>query len=580
MIETDVLVVGAGPVGTTLAGELGQRGVRCTVIEERTMPTEHPKATLLGARSMEVFRRWGITDRIYDAALPPDNHYFITFSTRLAGHELYRVTSPSIRETIQRPPSVVARVPELSWSPYYKTQIGQQALEPVLWEFVRGLPQVDLRLGWHFDAFEQDPEGVTARATKIATGEVQSIRARYLIACDGGASGVRRSVGIRYAGRGAMRANVSFFFRSPNFLNVHGKGLGNLYFVFAPDSFGVFTAVDGRELWSFQYYFLDPSRSTENLDPREILFRAVGKPFDFELRGVQHWHHHQSVAMRWRAATDPAEHAQGRVLLAGDAAHLFAPTGGVGMNTGIGDAVDLAWKLAHMIEGVGGEALLASYELERKPIAVRNSVISANNSDKIDMVMAETPEHIDEDSSRGATAREELAQKIRWMSRQFSAAGTHLGYRYVDSPVIAYDGSREPPDDPAQVVPSTWPGSRAPHAWLSARQDNEGPSTLDWFGRDWTLVVSRDQDALQGVQPLAAAFAQLNVPLSVREVDDPKIRHLYERDFVLVRPDGHVAWRGNTMHPAPNELLDKLLGRTDAQASVAGTGVAARPTHA
>jgi 2-polyprenyl-6-methoxyphenol hydroxylase-like FAD-dependent oxidoreductase len=577
MIETDVLVVGGGPVGTMLACELGWRGIDTTVLEERTVPTEHPKATLLGARSMEYFRRWGLPERIYDAALPRDNRYFITFSTRLAGRELYRVTSPSISETILRPPEVTSRYRELAWSPYYKTQIGQQALEPVLWEHARSLSPVDLRLGWKFTNFEQDATGVTGHATHLSSGEQQSFRARYLVACDGGASPVRRSLGIRYAGRGAMRANVSFFFRSRDFLKVHGKGLGNLYFVFSPDSFGVFTAVDGRELWSFQYYFLDAARNTEDLDPREVLFRAVGKPFDFELKGVQHWHHHQSVAKQWRAAVDPREHQGGRVFLAGDAAHLFAPTGGVGMNTGIGDAVDIGWKLAQVLGGSGGETLLESYELERKPIAVRNSVVSANNSDKIDLVMSETPAEIDDDSARGELARSELARKIRWMSRQFSSAGTHLGYRYVDSPVIEADGLPEPPDDPTQLVPSTWPGSRAPHAWLTEGSDNAGPSTLDWFGRDWTLLLGDAPAQVNQAQALTSAFGKVGARLATQAIESPAVRALYEKPFVLVRPDGHVAWRGDSMHAAPAALVDKVLGRGSAGSALstaAGTDTA------
>lgn len=562
MIETDVLVVGGGPVGTMLACELGWRGVVTTLLEERTVPTEHPKATLLGARSMEYFRRWGLTERIYDAAIPRNNRYFITFSTRLAGHELYRVASPSINETIARPPEVVANNRELSWSPYYKTQIGQQALEPILWEHARTLSPVDLRLGWKFTRFEQDPTGVTAYATNLTTGTEESFRARYMVACDGGGSSVRRSLGIRYAGRGAMRANVSFYFRSREFLKVHGKGLCNLYFVLSPDSFGVFTAVDGRDLWSFQYYFLDANRTTEDLDPEEILFRAVGKPFEFELRGVQHWNHHQSVATQWRAAVDPREQSGGRVFLAGDAAHLFSPTGGVGMNTGIGDAVDLGWKLAQVLDGSGGETLLESYELERKPIAVRNSVISANNSDKIDLVMAETPTEIEDDTPRGALRRAELVRKIRWMSRQFSSAGTHLGYRYVDSPTIAADGQPEPPDDPAQVVPSTWPGCRAPHAWLTDRQDNAAPSTLDWFGRDWVLLLADAPTQQDKAQALIDAFSAVGAKLVTHSIDNQHVRALYEKKFVLVRPDGHVAWRSDCAHANPAALVDKVLGRT------------------
>jgi 2-polyprenyl-6-methoxyphenol hydroxylase-like FAD-dependent oxidoreductase len=556
MIETPVLIVGGGPVGLSLAAELGWRGLACTLLETRTVPTEHPKATLLGARSMEYFRRWGITDQIYAAALPPEVNYFITFSSRLAGHELYRITSPSIRQTIERTPEVMARWRELQWSPFYKTQIGQQALEPVLWRFAQSQPGVALRHGWRFESFEEDAEGVTSVATELSTGRSERIRSRWLVACDGGTSTIRRALGIRYNGRGKMRANVSFYFRSKDFLKIHGKGLGNLYFVFAPDSFGVFTAIDGVELWSFQYYFLDHSKGTEAIDAREVLTRAVGRPFDFELQATTHWHHHQSVARRWRSPT-------GRIFLAGDSAHLFVPTGGVGMNTGIGDAMDLAWKLAAVEAGQGGPQLLDSYEIERKPIAVRNSVVSANNSDKIDMVMDEVPPEIDDDTEAGVAARARIVPRIRWMSRQFNSAGLHLGYRYIDSPVIVADGSPEPPDDPAQVVPSTWPGSRAPHAWLGAEQSLRGTSTLDWFGRDWVLVQASDIEptvAAAAGDALTQAFAGHGVRLHGRTLPGSAHDRLYERALVLVRPDGHVAWRGDAAPDSPARLAAMVLG--------------------
>lgn len=558
MVETSVLIVGGGPVGLTLAGELGWRGTPCMLVEERTAPTEHPKATLLGARSMEYFRRWGLTDAIYARALPPDAHYAITFSTRLAGHELHRVTSPSIRETMERPPEAVARYRELAWSPYYKTQIGQQALEPVLLEFMAGLDAVELRHGRRFLDFTEDADGVTSRIEDVATGAIETVRSAYLAACDGGGSPIRRALGIRMNGRGRMRPNVSFFFESDEFLRVHDRGLGNLYFVFAPDCFGVFTAIDGRRRWSFQFYFLDAAKETRDLDPQDVLFRAVGRPFAFELKGVQHWHHHQSVARNWRSRSPDAalEGAPGRVFLAGDAAHLFAPTGGVGMNTGIGDAVDLGWKLDAVLKGWGGPGLLASYERERKPVAVRNSVISANNSDKIDMVMDETPPEIEEASPGGARARAEVSQKIRWMARQFNSAGTHLGHRYVDSPVVVPDGSPEPPDDPAQVVPSTWPGARAPHAWLGADQSVRGTSTLDWFGRDFVWVSAEEGD----LPDVTEAFAAAGVPLRRASLAGHPAAALYERPHVLVRPDGHVAWRGDRVPEDVRGIVDVVRG--------------------
>ena len=547
VIDTPVLIVGGGPVGLSLAAELGWRGSACMLVEERTEPTLHPKATLLGARSMEYFRRWGITEAIFAAALPPEVNYFITFSTRLAGRELYRVTSPSIAETIERPPEVMKKYRELSWSPYYKTQIGQQAVEPVLLKFAQAQSGVALRHGTRFAGFTDHGSDVESRIIDLADGRVETVRSRYLVACDGGTSAIRKILGIRMNGRGRMRANVSFYFRSRDFLAIHGKGLGNLYFVFAPDAFGVFTAIDGRDFWNFQYYFLDPARDTADLDAREVLTRAVGRPFEFELLGTQHWHHHQSVARRWRA---------GNVFLAGDAAHLFVPTGGVGMNTGIGDAVDLGWKLDATLKGWGGAQLLASYEEERKPVAVRNSVISANNSDKIDMVMDEIEAIIEEESAAGDAHRAYITQRIRWMARQFNSAGTHLGYRYVESPVICADGSPEPPDDFMQVVPSTWPGSRAPHAWLTADTTVRGKSTLDWFGRGFVLLHapgSTDSGALlEALKAIGAPCRAQAIPMALLT--------LYEKPLVLVRPDGHVCWRGDGVPADPVAVAARVTG--------------------
>ena len=557
-INIPVLVVGGGPVGLTLAAELGWRGTGAILVETREGPTEHPKATLLGARSMEYFRRWGIIDQIYDNALPPDINYFITFSTRLTGHEMHRVTAPSIRDTIERPSEIMERYRELSWSPYYKTQIGQQALEPVLIDFARDIDGIELLHGHRFVDFAEDADGVTSAIENLATGATFTVRSRYIVACDGGASGIRKSLGIGMNGRGRIRPNVSFFFESDAFLEVHGRGVGNLYFIFAPGSFGVVTAIDGLRRWNYQLYFLDPERRTEDVSPDDALFGMMGRPFEYELKGVQHWYHHQSVARAFRSRPDGDIAGEtGRVFLAGDAAHLFPPTGGVGMNTGIGDAVDLGWKLDAVLKGWGGGDLLRSYEHERKPIAVRNSVISANNSDKIDMVMDETPPEVQDDGPTGDAIRAEVARKIRWMARQFNSAGTHLGYRYVASPVIAADRTPEPPDDPTQVVPSTWPGSRAPHMWLSDDTSVRGPSTLDWFGRDFVLVRASGADG----GAIEAACARAGVPLRTERIPDDNVARLFEEPLVLVRPDGHVAWRGQAATAEEAEtLVAKVTG--------------------
>lgn len=546
MIETPILIVGGGPVGLTLGIDLAHRRQSALLVEERTEPSPHPKATLLGARSMELFRRWNLDQPIFDAAVPNDHPYFIVFTTQLAGQELHRFQSPSINEGRYREPAAMARFRELAWSPYSKTQIGQQALEPVLREHASALSSLTMRHGWRLESFAQESDHVQAVIRDTSTGRCEDVRAQYLIACDGGSGQIRRDLGIRRNGRGRMRSNVSFFFRSTEFLAAHGLGLANLYFVFNPGSFGVFTAIDGQELWNYQYYFLDPTRSTTEPNATEILHRAMGKPFEFELLQTMHWHHHQSVAREWR---------NGRVFLAGDAAHLFAPTGGVGMNTGIGDACDLAWKLAGVLDGWADPAILDTYEIERKPIAIRNSLISATNSDKIDMVMDETPAIIGDSTPDADAARQVLARKIKWLARQFNSAGTHLGYRYVDSPLIVTDGTAEPPDDPAQVVPSSWPGSRAPHAWLT-----NGQSMLDLFGEGFVLLQLGRASADD--QRLLNAAEQARLPIRCVLIDEPHVIKLYDRRLVLVRPDGHVSWRGETLPADLTDLVNRIRGLT------------------
>jgi 2-polyprenyl-6-methoxyphenol hydroxylase-like FAD-dependent oxidoreductase len=538
-----VLIAGGGPVGLTLGIDLAHRGVPSLLVEPRHGPTTHPKATLLGARSMELFRRWGLDEAVYDACIQQGDAYYIVFCDRLAGHELHRFASPPVARIRARDPEATARWRELAWSPFGKTQIGQQALEPVLLEHARGLAPLTLRHGWRLLAFEDRGDHVRATLEDAASGAREAIEADRLVGCDGGASMVRKALGIRMHGRGRIRSNVSYLFRSRDFLEAHGKGMANLYFCFTPGCYGVFTAIDGRETWNYQYYWADPTRddAASPGDPTEILHAAMGRPFAFELLGTTHWYHHQSVAAEWR---------RGRVFLAGDAAHLFVPTGGVGMNTGIGDAADLAWKLAAVQAGWGGEALLDSYEAERKPVAIRNSLISATNSDRIDMVMAETPDHIGEASERGEAARARLKGRIAWMSRQFNSAGVHLGYRYADSPAIVPDGTPEPPDDPNQLVPATWPGSRLPHAWLP-----DGRSTLDLVGKDFTLiVVGTEPDA----PSLLGALRRTGVPVDVARCDAEVLRG---PRLVLVRPDGHVGWRGAADPPDAEAVVERLTGR-------------------
>ena len=223
------------------------------------------------------------------------------------------------------------------------------------------------------------------------------------------------------------------------------------------------------------------------------------------------------------------------------------------MNTGIADAFDLSWKLDAVISGWGGDGLLTSYQEERRQVAWRNSQRSMLNSDTIDFVMSQVPNGIEDDTDDGEKKRQDLKKNIRWMARQFNSAGAHLGHRYAGSPIIVTDNSLEPPDDLSTVQQSTWPGARAPHAWL----DNE-TSTLDWFGEKFMIIytgpMATDADALMAV------FKDHAIPVGLCQIKDPHIQTLYERPLVLVRPDGHVAWRGQASPDDADSLIRQISG--------------------
>jgi 2-polyprenyl-6-methoxyphenol hydroxylase-like FAD-dependent oxidoreductase len=544
--DCTVLIAGAGPAGLSLAADLGRRGISCLVIEKRTRFTQHPRATLLGARSMEYFRQLGVADTIVNAGLPTHYRYDVVFATRVAGKLLYHYASPSPDEYAEmaggtRPPSLDS----LS-TPYFKVQIGQHALEPILKKHVEGLDGVEVHYGTELLDFEDQGDGIQALVRDVATGEERRVRTSYLAACDGGRSIVRVKLEIPYTGRGAMRRNVSFLFRAPDFLEHATVGRGNLTFLFSPGNFGVFTQIDDAGTWNYQHYCLD-DESDDFADPEAEIRAAIGRDCPIEVLRTMKWSHHQSVADRFRS---------GRVFLVGDSAHLFCPTGGVGMNTAIGDAFDLGWKIAAVEAGWGGAALLDSYEEERRPIAFRNTLAAAANADRIDSVMATIPANIEDDTPEAAAARERLKPRLRWLSKQFNSNGTHLGYRYADSPIVVADGSPEPPDDPRIVVPSTWPGARAPHLWV-----DKGISTLDLIEpRGFTLMLTGDGAAADPA-PLCEAAAERCIPMHIVRVEGEAAATLFGLPLVLVRPDGHVAWRGAALPNDLGALLDIITGQ-------------------
>lgn len=519
-MDTPVLIVGAGPVGLALAIELGWRGVPCTVIEQGDGRIVEAKMFATGIRTLEFCRRWGIAPRVRDWGFPRDFPFDNVFVTSLAGYELARIPMPSIAGT-----------PAIEQSPENFAHCPQFVFDPILAERARSFTSVTFRYHTRLLDFQDNGEEVLAR---LDGGE--TLRARYLVACDGYASTVRRQLGIEMQGDPLLNRAVNVMFTTPSLASLHDKGNAGRYVTIGTEGpWASLTAADGQRRWRLMMY-------QEGLDPAEAVRRAVGRDFPFEILTVGIWSRRNLVAERYR---------KGRVFLAGDAVHVMPPNGGLGMNTGIGDAVDLGWKLAGVLQGWGGEGLLSSYETERRLAGQRACQEAMKNFERI------TPRrhfpHIHEDSAAGRETRESLGKKLAVSMRNAwdNPLNTHLGYRYDGSPICIPDGTPPPePEDSRIYVQSSHPGGRAPHAWL-----DDGRSTLDLFGKGFTLLRF-------GASPenFSDEANKRHVPFEVVSVEDEKIARLYERNLVLVRPDGHVAWRGDVPPPDPGAVLDRARG--------------------
>lgn len=532
-----VVIVGGGPVGLSLATELGAHGVECLLLEKGSGANHHPRANVVAARTMEFFRRWGIAERVAETGLPDDYPTEIIFTNRIKDEELFRFSFPTQAGARLHPSDA-----SMLASPYFKTSAGQDGVEQVLRQHVATLKSVTVRYNANVVATQEKPDCVELTVDNGDSGQREVIRARYVAACDGGKSAIRTQLDIGMTGKSDLGRFVSIYIKSPEFNKRHNKGFATLYWALNDHAPGIFIAIDGKERFTFQRS-LRPDEDGSSIEPNTAIRDAFGGDLQFEILSVQPWRAHALVADRYR---------HGRYFLAGDAAHLFVPTGGFGMNTGIGDSVDLGWKLAAVVNGWGGEQLLDSYEFERRPIAVRNTSEAADNYLAIMPAFRDAATLPAEPSARAAGIAK-LTEDLTKQRKHFSATGIHLGYRYENSPVCWHDGSPATADDPQIYVPTTRPGSRAPHSWLS-----ENRSTIDLFGLGFTLVVV---DAGDPERAAARSFAsKAPFPIKVEVVGGDEIRKLYQVSFVLVRPDGMVAWRGMQLPDNPHPLFDVVRG--------------------
>jgi len=548
--RTSVLIVGAGPVGLALAGDLGWRGVDCILVERSDGQVLQPKMDMVGIRTMEFCRRWGIVPWVHQAGYNRDYPQDCAWVTDLNGYEFGR--------EFFAPPSQEACPPQ---SPQKRERCPQNFFDPVLTRFATQTPHVSIQYDTELVSFVEDVDGVVATLRDVASGETRAVQADYLVGCDGGASTVRKALDIGMDGDAVLTYTTNVIFRCDNLESLHTKDPAYRYIFIGPEgTWATLVAINGRDQWRFSIVGDDQRRAITEEEARRAIVRAVGRDFEFEILSMLPWVRRQLVANQY---------GKGRVFIAGDAAHLTSPTGGFGMNTGILDAVNLSWKLAAAVQGWAGPQLLATYDTEQRPVAVRNVNEAGENLKRMlsPRILQPDPAVFDQDSPEVEAARKEYgARYTEMMKREWFSIGIHLGYVYEGSPIVVPDGTPAPPDEVSSYTQTARPGSRAPHVWLS-----EGRSILDLFGRGFVLLrFGQAPDA----QPLVAAAQRAGVPLEVADIDNAQAAALYEKPLVLVRPDGQVAWRGEQLPHDAAGLIDIVRGAAPQSDHTAATSLA------
>jgi 2-polyprenyl-6-methoxyphenol hydroxylase-like FAD-dependent oxidoreductase len=536
MAVTPVLVVGAGPIGLALAGDLGWRGIACTLIESGDGAIYQAKMDMVGIRTMEYCRRWGIVPWVEQGGYNRDYPQDCVWVTSLNGWELGRERFPKPSE--EHPPEE---------SPQKRERCPQNFFDPVLTRFVRRYPHVTLRYETTLVGFDERPDRIVAAVRNANTGREETLEASYIVGCDGGSSTVRQALGIRMDGTPTLTYTTNVIFRCEGFEKLHDKAPGYRFIFIGPEgTWATLVAINGRDQWRFSLVGDAQKRALPEEELRRAIVRAMGREFDFEILSVLPWVRRQLVAEHYGTR---------RAFIAGDAAHLTSPTGGFGMNTGIQDSVDLAWKLEGCLRGWGGPALLASYELERKPVGIRNvSEATGNLKRMLSPRIKSAPPEMFDAGPEGDKARTAFGDAYtEMMRREWYSNGIHLGYMYEGSPVIVPDGTPQPPDEVSTYTQTARPGSRAPHVWLAA-----GRSTLDLFGKGFVLLRFGANPAPAG--KLAAAAALRKVPLEIVDIVHPKAEALYGRRLVLVRPDGQVGWRADGEPEDALRVIDIVRG--------------------
>lgn len=539
-----VVVVGAGPVGLTVAMDLASRGVSVLVLEQRHRG-EPPsvKCNHVSARSMEIFRRLGVAKAVRAAGLPDEYPHDIAYRTSATGVELTRIPIPGRAGRQRNEPGPDTKWPTME-PPH---RINQIYLEPILFEHAAGMPGIEIRNRVEVTAVEQDAAGVRVSARDLESGESIEFRGDYLVGCDGGRSAIRAAIGARLVGDAVIQRVQSTYIRAPKLIGMFQHPPAWATFSLNPKRCGNVYAIDGRELWLVHNYLKDDEADFESVD-RDLSIRnilGVDASFEYEVMSKEDWFGRRLVADRFRDR---------RMFICGDAAHLWVPYAGYGMNAGIADAANLAWLLAAVVNGWGDDSMLEAYVHERHPITSQVSYFVMDHAHAMATERRIVPGNIEANDAAGEAVRQEVGRRAYDLNvQQYCCAGLNFGYFYDKSPLIAYDGESQPAYTMGSFEPSTVPGCRTPHFVLA-----DGRSLYDAMGKDYCLLrLDPDVDA----QPFLDAAKECGLPVSVLDIGrGGGAPEVYRHALLLARPDQHVAWRGDALPADPRSLANRLRG--------------------
>ncbi len=533
--KTEVLIVGAGPVGQGLAIELGHRGIDCLVIEKNPRIGVAPRAKTTNVRTREHFRRWGIADALRAAApFGVDYPSNIAFTTRMSGKLLARFDNALYCAPGRNP----LYAEHAQWIPQY-------TVERVMSKHLESVESVRVQTHCELVGFDQDSDSILATVCDLETGTQYEVEAKYLVGCDGGRSMVRDAIGARMEGTFGLSRNYNIVFHAPGLAEAHPHGPAIMYWQINAEVPSLLGPMDTGDRWFFMPTGLAPDVQVSKETAADLIRRATGIDLPFEVLSIDEWVAHCVVANRYRDR---------RIFLAGDACHLHPPYGGFGMNMGVSDSVDLGWKLAAVLRHWGGETLLESYEVERRPVHMHVLNEAACNHAKFSNALYENG--LEDETAEGDAARLRVGKRINAEKlSEFYTLGTILGDRYTASPVIK-QGADIPaaPRDFLNYIPSSAPGGRAPHVWL-----HDGSSLFDHFGEGFTLLVS-PAAPLKSIEAAERDAIRTRVPLKILRLDNLAVASFYSQELTLIRPDQHIAWVGEAW--PPSDVFDVLATAT------------------